>query len=76
MIKITITQKQAKKYNDMLEALRTIAGTGQTSYMTPDQLRKSEDCEFHGYDELITMTYENIQALAKQVTKGTRNINC
>lgn len=72
---IKISKSQAQKFNEMLHTLKMIAGTAQgTHYMTPEQLRRSEDAEFLGEGEVIEMAYDNIQGHAKQVSSGVRFI--
>lgn len=71
MKKIQITIKQAQQFNRMRHALITI----NKNYMTPDQIRKHKDCEFLGFDEMISMSYENIQGTAAQGVRGVRAIN-
>jgi C-terminal processing protease CtpA/Prc len=68
--KITISLEKAQQFNRMLSALRRI----HKDYMTPDQLRVSEEAEFHGDVELISMSYENIQGEAKAASHGVRPI--
>lgn len=68
--KITITRKQAEQFNRMRHSLHTIS----RGYMTPDQMRKSEDSEFHGFGEALAMSYENIQEEARIAVKGIRKL--
>jgi hypothetical protein len=65
-----MSEKQRIKYNAMRAALIEIA----SKYQTPDKLRKSKDAEFLGFDELITMSYENIQETARRAVKGVKFI--
>lgn len=76
MKQITITVRQAEQFNSMLTALRMIAGskTEPTSYMTSEQLRKSDEAKFIGFEDVVEMAYENIQGLAKQTANGVRPI--
>lgn len=70
--KITITYRQAEEFNLMLDALKKIS----KDFQSTDQLR--EDCnEDYGldYEEYLEMSYENIQSLAEQTSKGIRKIN-
>lgn len=69
---ITITYRQAEEFNLMLDALKKIS----KDFQSTDQLR--EDCnEDYGldYEEYLEMSYENIQSLAEQTSKGIRKIN-
>ncbi|MCX8676255.1 MULTISPECIES: hypothetical protein [unclassified Apibacter] len=69
---ITITYRQAEEFNLMLDALKKIS----KDFQSTDQLR--EDCnEDYGldYEECLEMSYENIQSLAEQTSKGIRKIN-
>lgn len=69
-----MTKKQAQQFNTMLETLRMIGGTHRKiTYMSTDQLRKNAD-DFDSYEDLITMTYENIQSQAKESVRGIRPI--
>lgn len=67
---ITITKKQAEQFNRMRHALHTIS----KGYMTPEQVRKSEDAEFHGFAEALSMCYDNIQEEARITVKGIRKL--
>jgi hypothetical protein len=60
----------------MLEALRTISGhrKASTTFMTPDQLRRSDESEFMVFEEVIEMAYENMQSIAKQTIRNIRPI--
>jgi hypothetical protein len=71
MKKVEITEKQAITYNLMLIALKQIAH----DYQTPSQIRKGSKCEYGlDFDEAIEMAYENIQEVAKRVTKGVKSL--
>ena len=66
-----MTKKQKQQFNEMLRALRTIS----TAYYTPDQLRRNSEKEYGlEYEEALEMAYENIQILAKEVSRGIRAI--
>jgi len=76
MKKYTITHKQVADFNKMLNTLRRIS----KDYMTPDQMRskennKNSEVSFHGFEEYITMSYENIQSEARVGCAGIRPIN-
>jgi hypothetical protein len=60
-MRIKITVKQAQQYNLMLHVLRKI----HKEYMSPERMRKHPDVEFHGFEEYISMSYENIQEEAR-----------
>lgn len=66
-----MTPKQKENYNRMLHALKTI-----TAYQTPDYLRKHSfrDWGLDDPNEAIEMAYENIQQMAKDASKGIREI--
>ena len=69
--KITITEKKARTFNNMLRSLRLIA----KEYQTPDQLRKESKNDWGlGYEEALEMSYENIQNEAKQSSAGVKFI--
>lgn len=61
MKKIQITVKQAQQYNLMLHVLRKI----HKEYMSPERIRNHPDTEFHGFEEHLSMAYENIQEEAR-----------
>lgn len=69
-MKITITVKQAQQYNLMLHVLRKI----HKEYMSPDRMRKHPDAEFHGFEEYLSMAYENIQEEARVVSYKLQDI--
>jgi hypothetical protein len=69
--KIQITKVQFNQFNWMLRTLHKIA----KEYQTPSQLRKSTGFYGLGYEELLEMTYENIQTEASQACKGVRLLN-
>jgi len=72
MKKILITEKQANQFNSMLRELNKIA----KDFQTPTQLRRSSE-KLYGLDfeEAIEMSYENIQEIAKNASKGIKKIN-
>lgn len=47
---------------------------GKKSIKRRNKLRRDPDCEFHGFEEFITMVYENIQEDAKRAVKGVKYI--
>jgi hypothetical protein len=56
-------------FERMYKALKTIA----KDYQTPEQLRRNCEKQYGlGYEETLEMSYENIQQLAKDATKGIR----
>lgn len=64
-----MTKTQQTQFMRMYNALLNIS----KNYQTPDQLRKNCKKDYGlGYDESITMAYENIQAEAKYAVKGIR----
>lgn len=65
-----------KQFNEMLEALRCIAGyrKSPTTFMSPEQIRKSKDAKFLGFEDVMVMAYENIQAYASGTIKGIKPI--
>ena len=68
-----MTKSQAKNFNRMLFALRRIS----RAYGTPDQLLREFERGEHpalGYDELLSMAYENIQAEASAACYRVRPI--
>lgn len=71
-----MTKKQEQQFNIMLGALRCIAGhrKAPTTFMTPDQLRKSKEANFMGFEEVIEMAYENMQGMAKDAINGVKPI--
>lgn len=71
-----MTKKQTIQFNKMLATLRTIAGhrKAPTTFMTPDQLRKSDEAKFLGFEEVIEMAYDNMQSLASESIKGVKPI--
>jgi hypothetical protein len=71
-----MTNKQIDQFNEMLSALRCIAGhkKERTTFMTPAQIRKSKETEFLGYEDVLEMSYENIQAFAGDVIKRIKPI--
>jgi len=73
---ITITNQQAEVFNRMLHTLRMIGGNKSepTTFMTADELRKSDEAKFMGFEEVIEMAYENMQGQAKECVKGIREI--
>lgn len=62
--------KQIKQFNQMREALMLI----HKQYLSPERLRKTKESEFLGFDETITMAYENIQETARIAVKGVKYI--
>lgn len=65
--KISITERQAKQFNNMLAHLRKIS----KGYQTPEQLRKGSKGQYGlGYEECLEMTYENLQEEAKAGARG------
>lgn len=68
--KTTITAKQAHQFNQMRATLIKI----HKGYMTPEQIRKSDDAEFHGFSDALSMAYENIQEEARISVKGIKSI--
>ena len=75
-MKTTITEKQVEQFNRMLDVLRCISGhrKAATTFMTAEQLRKSDESDFLGYEEVIEMAYENMQGMAKDVVRGIKPI--
>jgi hypothetical protein len=73
-----MTSKQIDQYNRMLEALRTISGhpKANCTFMTPDQIRRSKEVKggFMEYEEVLEMSYDNIQRVAKDVIRGVAPI--
>jgi len=66
-----MTEKQKEQFNRMLITLRRIA----KDYMTTNQLKKSAEVEFaEDYENLLEMSYENIQQEARAGSRGIRNI--
>jgi exonuclease III len=70
MKKIQITTKQAEQFNHMLSTLRRI----HKNYMPVEDLRMSEEAEFHGEQEVIEMAYENIQEEARNASRNVKHI--
>ena len=68
---VRMTPKQKKQFNEMLYALRTIS----KKYMTPAQIeRQCKNAFGLGYEESMAMSYDNIQATAKNAAKRVREI--
>lgn len=65
-----MTKKQIEQFNCMRRTLLTIA----KGYKSPEQLRKSEEAKFMGFDEVLEMSYENLQSEAAHAVKGVREI--
>ncbi|WP_293913142.1 MULTISPECIES: hypothetical protein [unclassified Sphingobacterium] len=71
MNKIQITPKQALQYNIMLNALKTIS----KSFQTTDQIRRNSEKDYGlDYVDALEMSYENIQVLAKSASKNVKSI--
>ena len=69
--KITITEKQAIKFNRVLQTLKRIA----KDYQTTDQLRRNSESQYGlEYEEALEMAYENIQVEARAETRGVKYI--
>lgn len=69
--KIEITQKQMFQFNRMFLALKKIS----KGYETPEKLRKSANQDYGlDYEEVLEMSYENLQTEAAQAIKGVRGI--
>lgn len=68
---LLISKKKAEQFNAMLKSLRKI----YKEYMSPEQMRKHEDADFHGFDEFISMSYDNIQSEARFASKGVQPID-
>lgn len=71
-----MTPKQIEQWNNMLETLKRIGGKSKwTNYMTTAQLRRGAEKDgFMEFEEVIEMTYENIQAEAASACKGVKSI--
>jgi hypothetical protein len=64
-----LSKTQQKQFNQMRSALITIS----KGYQTASQLRKSATKQFGlDYEEVIEMSYENIQNTAAQAVKGVK----
>lgn len=71
-MKIQITQKQAHQFNFMRHVLKRIS----KDYMTPAQIRKDTKGDFGlDFEEMIEMSYENIQTEAAAGCKNVKAIN-
>lgn len=71
-----MTPKQIQQFNTMLETLKRIAGKSKwTNYMTTEQLRRGAEKDgFMEFEEVIEMTYENIQGDAWSAIRGVRSV--
>jgi aminopeptidase N len=66
---IAITKKQAEQFNRMRAALIQIA----KEYQTPVQLKRNSGKQYGlDYEEVLEMSYENIQDEAKLASKGVK----
>ena len=66
-----LTLKRMQTYNGMLHALKMIS----RDFMTPAQLRKKSG-SYYGldYEEALEMSYENTLELAKDASRGVKEI--
>ena len=64
-----MTDKQKAQFNAMRAALLTIG----KEYQTPTQLRKAAHSQYGiDYEEVLEMSYENIQTTAKAAVSGIK----
>lgn len=69
--KIEITEKQALRFNQMLQTLKRIS----KDYQTSDQLRRNSEKQYGlEYEEALEMAYENVQEEARQAAVGVKFI--
>ena len=68
MPKVEITEKQKQQFNLMLNALKKIK-----AYQSPEKLRKDSSKDWGlDFEEVIEMSYENIQGEAAFACKNVK----
>lgn len=69
--KLSITPKQIEQFNLMRAALIRIG----SEFQTTSQLRRNSEKQYGlDYDEVLEMSYENIQTLAQYSVRGIKRL--